>query len=72
MTDHPTPPALLQLGRAIREARKAKGMTQTDLARAVGTGQSNIALIESGERNPSVLLYLRICSALGWPLPYQP
>jgi len=40
-------------------------MTQTDLARALGTDQSQISKIERGERRLDVIDYLRICSAVG-------
>ena len=36
------------------EARKERGMTQLDLATALGMAQSTIACYESGARKPSV------------------
>ena len=35
----------------IADARKAKGYTQTDAARMIGTSQTSIALLESGRMN---------------------
>lgn len=35
------------------ELRKSKGLTQTQLAEAVGLSQSMIAYIESGSKEPS-------------------
>lgn len=37
----------------LRKARKAAGMTQTDLAAATGLTRSMISLFESGDRKPS-------------------
>ncbi len=52
------------LSSRLKEARKAKGMTQTDLAKAVGVAQSTIGNIESGERDGAASLAL-IAEALG-------
>lgn len=40
-------------------------MTQVELAKIVGLTQSAISMIESGERQPSLAIMLRIASALG-------
>lgn len=40
-------------------------MTQVELAKVVGLTQSAISMIESGERQPSLAIMLRIASALG-------
>lgn len=42
------------LGRAIREAREAKGLNQTQLARALGVGQSAVSGWETGVRTLDV------------------
>ncbi len=42
---------LVQIGRLIARLREGRGMTQTELAEALGTGQSTIARIENGEQN---------------------
>lgn len=39
-------------------------MTQTELGKIVGLTQSAISMIESGERQPSLIIMLRIASAL--------
>ncbi|MFD9124907.1 helix-turn-helix transcriptional regulator [Kitasatospora sp. NPDC059571] len=56
------------LGRAVAHARKALGMTQQDLASAVGVGRSTVQSLERGERaHPKVLhTHLAIARALGW------
>ena len=49
-------------------ARLARGWTQTDLARAVGTSQSSIARLESGEHDPRWTTVVRVCQALEIPI----
>jgi transcriptional regulator with XRE-family HTH domain len=46
------------------ERRRAKGLTQVDLARAIGTDQSQISKIERAERRLDLIDYLRVCQAL--------
>lgn len=45
--------------------RKAAGMNQTELARALGQYQSFIARAESGERRVDVVEFLDIAKAIG-------
>lgn len=47
------------------EARKEMKMTQSELARRVGTNKSYISKIEHGLIEPGVGLFLRIIDALG-------
>ncbi len=54
-----------QIGTQIEVARARKGMTQTELARRVGTKQPSIARIESGTSLPSVSFLVKIADALG-------
>ncbi len=44
----------IELGKRVQALRKQKGLTQEDLAEAVGLGRSYLAEIESGRRNPSL------------------
>jgi DNA-binding XRE family transcriptional regulator len=46
-------------------ARKEKKLTQRDLAELIGTKQSNISRLESGNYNPSLDLLNRIALAVG-------
>lgn len=47
------------------EARLAKGISQSELARMLGTQRSNICRLESGAQNPSLDTILKIAAALG-------
>jgi len=49
----------------LKAARAAKGMTQMELAEAVGAVRQTINMIELGEYNPSLRLCTAICKALG-------
>ncbi|GHU30983.1 hypothetical protein FACS1894172_05110 [Spirochaetia bacterium] len=46
-------------------ARKEKNLTQKDLAVLVGTRQSNISRLESGNYNPSLEFLNKIAIAMG-------
>jgi len=46
-------------------ARREKNMTQKDLAMLIGTKQSNISRLESGNYNPSLDFLNKIASAMG-------
>jgi ribosome-binding protein aMBF1 (putative translation factor) len=54
------------LGAAIRERRKASRMTQSSLAKKLGSSQSRIAKMESGDPSVSLDLQLRSLFALGF------
>ena len=49
---------------AILEARVKKGMTQEQIAKKVGTKQSAIARLESGNYNPSLDFLKKVTRAL--------
>lgn len=49
----------------LQRHRKAAGMTQWDLARALATDQSQISKLERSERRLDIVDYLRICRAIG-------
>ncbi|OGK17391.1 transcriptional regulator [Candidatus Roizmanbacteria bacterium RIFCSPHIGHO2_01_FULL_39_12b] len=51
--------------RAILKSRMEKGLTQKQLAEKVGTKQSAIARLESGNANPSIGFLQRVAEALG-------
>ncbi|MBI4036918.1 helix-turn-helix transcriptional regulator [Candidatus Daviesbacteria bacterium] len=54
-----------QLISQLIEARIKKGLTQKQLAQKIGTKQSAIARLESGNANPSVAFLEKISAATG-------
>lgn len=63
----------VELVAQIIRARKSKGLTQEDLAKAVGTKQPAIARIESGKYHGcSINTLLKIADALDTPLTIRP
>ena len=49
----------------MKAARAALGLTQQDLAQAVGVTRQTIVAIERGDYNPTVKLCVEICKVLG-------
>lgn len=49
----------------IIEARIKQGLTQEELAKRIGTRQSNISRLESGEANPSLRFLKKLAEGLG-------
>lgn len=50
---------------SVIRKRLKQGLTQADLAKKVGTKQSAIARLESGNYNPSILFVGKVAQALG-------
>ncbi|MEE0637627.1 helix-turn-helix transcriptional regulator [Adlercreutzia sp.] len=49
----------------MKVARTQRGLSQSDLAEAVGATRQTIGLIEAGRYNPSLKLCVAICKTLG-------
>ena len=49
----------------VKPARAALGLTQQDLAEAVGVTRQTIVALERGDYNPTIKLCVEICKALG-------
>lgn len=49
---------------AMKAARAAKGLSQSDLAVIVGATRQTVGLIEAGGYNPTLNLCIAICKAL--------
>jgi transcriptional regulator with XRE-family HTH domain len=60
------------VGRMVRWARKRAGMTQHDLAVAVGMPQPSIARIEAGKVIPRTATLIEILRATGLRLTVEP
>ncbi len=63
-------PKYLLISQLIK-ARTKMGLTQAELAKKVGTKQSAIARVESGNANPSVSFLEKLAQALGSKLIIQ-
>jgi transcriptional regulator with XRE-family HTH domain len=53
------------LGENVRRLRKAKGLSQEELALEAGMKRSYVSDLERGTRNPSVRAVGRLATALG-------
>lgn len=60
----------MEIGKRIEEIREQQGLSQSALARAIGTSQSAISQIEAGERNPSFDMLRQIAKALNLSVPH--
>lgn len=60
---------LIAFGRAIRELRKEKGLSQEAFADIAGIDRSYMGHIERGEKNVTLTKIHQIAEALGMPLP---
>jgi len=64
--------SLVALGRALREIRRERGLTQEELAQRVNLHETYISRIENGQRNPTWGVVLGIMCELGVPLAELP
>jgi DNA-binding XRE family transcriptional regulator len=55
----------LALSLALRRARERRGLTQTELAKKLGSSQSRVAKMETGDPSVSLDLLVRSLLALG-------
>jgi len=56
----------LQIGPRIRSARKAKGLTQSEISRQTGLDQAYILRLENGSAEGSTAQFLAIALARTW------
>jgi len=61
-------PAKIQLGERIKEIRKAKGLTQEQLAELVDIEQKHVSRIELGKNAPTIDRLEMIAKALNVPM----
>jgi len=55
----------LEIAYQILQLRKKSKMTQAELAKKIGTKQSNVARMEAGNQNFSIEILQRVASVLG-------
>ena len=60
----------MEIGPRIAKIREDARLSQSGLARVVGTSQSAISAIEAGDRNPSYDMLRQLADALGVSVPY--
>ena len=53
------------LGNRLRELREAKGLTQAQLADAIGMSRKTVNTVENGVFIPSTVVALKLAGALG-------
>lgn len=58
---------MLELGKAIRIVREAKGMKLAMLAERGGVSVPFLSLVENGERQPSLVVLRKLAEGLGIP-----
>lgn len=60
-----------ELLRALAAERQAAGLTQTEVAAAVGTSQAQIARLESGNADAKLSTISRLAAVLGKQIEFQ-
>jgi transcriptional regulator with XRE-family HTH domain len=55
-------------GKVVRQARRARGLTQTQLAEITGIEQTNISAIENDRRHPSAATLHQLLLGCGFEL----
>lgn len=55
---------LARFGKALRELRTERGLSQDELAARAGLDRNYIGMIERGERNPAIVNVVKIAEAL--------
>lgn len=53
------------IGPHLRALREKTGLSQRDVARRMGCGDSTVSMIETGAREPRMSMLLRYCEAIG-------
>lgn len=59
----------MNIGTAIKDLRKQKGLKQTDFANQCGLSQSYLSSIEKGRKEPTLSILKQIANALSIPMP---
>ena len=57
-----------RLGNRLREAREALGLTQGELAAAIGVSRKTVNTVENGVFVPSTTIALKLAATLGEPV----
>lgn len=54
-----------RIGKRLRAARRARHLTQAEVAKKAGINESHYAQIERGEKNPSATYLLKVIEVIG-------
>lgn len=54
----------------LRELRKEKALTQTQLAQILNVSQATVAKWETGDREPDLIMILRLCEVFETSVDY--
>jgi transcriptional regulator with XRE-family HTH domain len=54
----------------LRELRKEKALTQTQLAQILNVSQATVAKWETGDREPDLIMILRLCEGFETSVDY--
>jgi len=54
----------MKIGKIIKQIRVSQGLTQLQLAKNAGIGESYISMIELDKREPDIKVLEKICAAL--------
>lgn len=60
----------MDLGKAIKTIRVSKGLTQRQLAKAIGCSETNMLFMKTGRTFPRKSKIDAICKVLGIPMSY--
>jgi DNA-binding XRE family transcriptional regulator len=60
------------VSQVLLDARKNAGLTQSELAKRIGTDKSYISRVEKGITTPSVATFYRVINALGLSINIMP
>lgn len=61
-----------RIGRSLRDARRAAGLTQAEVARAAEVSREAVSVLENGRRSARVETLNAVLSALGYELAFVP
>lgn len=57
-----------RLANRLRDLREARGLTQAQLASAIGVSRKTVNTVENGVFVPSTIIALKLAAALGEPV----
>ena len=68
MVDEQVTAQRIEIGKRLREARRRRGLSQSDIARSAGITQASVSNYETGKRELPLSTVLNLVAALDVPL----